>query len=114
MRMDDCLPAVSTPEGDVMPAVAEQPSARRGLRFTSNVVGSLFLVTDIICFIVAAPVTLLAYSLMRGLRMEASVHITAFVLMLGSFLLIRSSRQSYRRSLLDLSDTSATTFDAVI
>ena len=34
--------------------------------------------------------------------------------MLGSFLLIRSSRQAYRRSLLDLSDSSDTTFDAVI
>jgi Undecaprenyl-phosphate glucose phosphotransferase len=34
--------------------------------------------------------------------------------MLGSFLLIRSSRQAYRRSLLDLSDNSDTTFDAVI
>ncbi len=114
MRMDDCLPAVSRPEGDVMPAVADQPSPRRGLRFTSNVVGSLFLVTDIICFVVAAPVTLLAYSLVRGSRMEVSVHVTAFVLMLGSFLLIRSSRQAYRRSLLDLSDNSDTTFDAVI
>ena len=34
--------------------------------------------------------------------------------MLGSFLLIRSSRQAYRRSLLDLGDHSDTTFDAVI
>jgi polysaccharide biosynthesis protein PslA len=114
MRMDDCLPAISTHEEEVMPTVAEEPSAKRGLRFTSNVVGSLFLVTDIICFIVAAPVTLLAYSLVRGSRMEISVHVTAFVLMLGSFLLIRSSRQAYRRSLLDLSDNSDTTFDAVI
>jgi Undecaprenyl-phosphate glucose phosphotransferase len=34
--------------------------------------------------------------------------------MLGSFLLIRMSRQAYRRSLLDLRDSSDTTFDAVI
>jgi hypothetical protein len=34
--------------------------------------------------------------------------------MLGSFLLIRMSRQAYRRSLLDLSDSSDTTFDAVV
>ncbi|MEA3080706.1 MAG: polysaccharide biosynthesis protein PslA, partial [Sphingomonadales bacterium] len=85
-----------------------------GLRFTSNVVGSLFLFTDIISFMVAAPITLAAYSLVRGSRLAIPVHVTAFILMLGSFLLIRSSRQAYRRSLLDLSDTSDTTFDAVI
>src|SRR5260221_2357868 len=114
MRMDDCVPSASPPDAQESPVAAEQRSASAGLRFTSNVVGSLFLVTDIICFIVAAPITLLAYSLVRGSRLDVSVHVTAFVLMLGSFLLIRSSRQAYRRSLLDLSDNSDTTFDAVI
>src|SRR5438270_13360371 len=113
MRMDDCIPAASPAEDEVLP-VAERRSNSRGLRFTSNVVGSLFLVTDIICFISAAPITLTAYSLLRGSRLDLSVHITAFGLMLGSFLLIRSSRQAYRRSLLDLSDSSDTAFDAVI
>src|SRR3954454_7845181 len=112
MRMDDCLPADSPPEDELSAAGAPRRSG--GLRFTSNVVGSLFVVTDFICFIVAAPVTLLAYSLVRGSRLDVSVHFTAFILMLGSFLLIRSSRQAYRRSLLDLSDNSDTTFDAVI
>jgi Undecaprenyl-phosphate glucose phosphotransferase len=114
MRMDDCAPAASAPDSQTLTAATQQRPSGRGLRFTSNVVGSLFLVTDVICFIVAAPITLLAYSLVRGSRLEVSVHITAFVLMLGSFLLIRSSRQAYRRSLLDLSDNSDTTFDAVI
>jgi polysaccharide biosynthesis protein PslA len=50
----------------------------------------------------------------RGQQLVVSVHITAFILMLGSFLLIRMSRQAYRRSLLDLRDSSDTTFDAVI
>src|SRR3954454_6102528 len=112
MRMDDCLPADSPPEDELSAAGAPRRSG--GLRFTSNVVGSLFVVTDFICFIVAAPITLAAYSLIRGSRLAVPVHITAFILMLGSFLLIRSSRHAYRRSLLDLSDTSDTTFDAVI
>ena len=112
MRMDDCLPAGSPSEDEIAAAAAQRRSG--GLRFTSNVVGSLFVVTDIICFIVAAPITLAAYSLIRGSRLAVPVHITAFILMLGSFLLIRSSRQAYRRSLLDLSDNSDTTFDAVI
>src|SRR6476661_7362283 len=114
MRMDELLPADSAPEADplTVPAAARPNSG--GLRFTSNVVGSLFLLTDIVCFILAAPITLAAYSLVRGARLAVPVHVTAFILMLGSFLLIRSSRQAYRRSLLDLSDNSDTTFDAVI
>ena len=114
MRMDELLPAESSAEADelAVPVTARPNSG--GLRFTSNVVGSLFLVTDIICFILAAPITLGAYSLLRGARLAVPVHVTAFILMLGSFLLIRSSRQAYRRSLLDLSDNSDTTFDAVI
>ena len=113
MRMDDFVPAASADDDDGPGAALSRPRSN-GLRFTSNVVGSLFLVTDIVCFIFAAPITLLAYSLVRGSRLAVPVHITAFILMLGSFLLIRSSRQAYRRSLLDLSDTSDTTFDAVI
>ena len=117
MRMDDSssVPEPTDGEPDVNHA---RPIAvgrvNRGIRFTSNVVGSLFVVTDVICFILSAPITLAAYSLVRGQRVVVPVHITAFVLMLGSFLLIRMSRQAYRRSLHDLRDSSDTTFDAVI
>jgi Undecaprenyl-phosphate glucose phosphotransferase len=116
MRVDDnyCLPP-SDPSAvaeDVSTLPVRPPSGR--LRFTSNVVGSLFLVTDVICFIVSAPITVAAYSAVRGQRLAVPVHITAFILMLGSYLLIRMSRQAYRRSLLDLGDHSDTTFDAVI
>jgi len=114
MRMDDFVPAGSASEPEANSAGAGTAPRSNGLRFTSNVVGSLFLVADVVCFILSAPITLAAYSLVRGSRLAPSVHITAFILMLGSFLLIRSSRQAYRRSLLDLSDTSDTTFDAVI
>jgi Undecaprenyl-phosphate glucose phosphotransferase len=117
MRMDDnCIPSVTQEiASDQAPVEsARVPATRRGLRFTSNVVGSLFLVTDIVCFLISAPITLAAYSVIRGLRVALPVHITAFILMLGSFLLIRTSRQAYRRSLLDLRDSSDTTFDAVI
>src|ERR1700740_1267388 len=118
MRMDDnmCLPAAGqrTDSDEATVATNVIPPAKRQLRFTSNVVGTLFLITDIICFVVSAPITLEAYSVIRGSRVVLPVHLTAFVLMLGSFLLIRTSRQAYRRSLLDLRDSSDTTFDAVI
>lgn len=118
MRMDDNLrlpTAAQSAPTDAVPVADSVPAqAKRGLRFTSNVVGFLFFVTDVICFVVSAPITLAAYSAIRGTRLAVPVHITAFILMLGSFLLIRISRHAYRRSLLDLRDTSDTTFDAVI
>ena len=116
MRMDECLPATTPAEDEAIPTAVRRRASGGGggVRFTSNVVGSLFLLADIVCFLIAAPLTLAAYSLVRGSRLDVSVHVTAFILMLGSFLLIRSSRQAYRRSLLDLSDNSDTTFDAVI
>ena len=113
MRMDDCVPS-SSASGSDLPVMNLNRRPKGGVRFTSNVVGSLFLVSDIICFAAAAPITLGAYSLVRGSRLDVPLHITAFILMLGSFLLIRSSRQAYRRSLLDLSESSDTAFDAVI
>jgi Undecaprenyl-phosphate glucose phosphotransferase len=115
MEMDDNLhlPAAANaaPEESV---VEFRQAAKQKLRFTSNVVGSLFFVADVICFAMSAPITVAAYALLRGSRLDVPLHVTAFILMLGSFLLIRISRQAYRRSLLDLRDSSDTTFDAVI
>lgn len=118
MRMDDnvILPGSAEPAADETAAIVAsvRPPPKQKLRFTSNVVGSLFFVADVLCFLISAPITLAAYSLLRGSRLLVPVHVTAFILMLGSFLLIRISRQAYRRSLLDLRDSSDTTFDAVI
>lgn len=117
MRMDDnsSTPAQAETASEEVATVPASPGrSKRGLRFTSNVVGTLFLLTDIVCFVLSAPITLAAYSVVRGQRVVVPVHVTALVLMLGSFLLIRMSRQAYRRSLLDLRDSSDTTFDAVI
>src|SRR6478752_7519362 len=119
MRMDDNACIASPAEGTSSDEATTQPvpprvTAKRRLRFTSNVVGSLFLLTDILCFVVSTPITLAAYSVIRGSRVAVPVHMTAFILMLGSFLLIRTSRQAYRRSLLDLRDNSDAAFDAVV
>ncbi|WP_308515786.1 exopolysaccharide biosynthesis polyprenyl glycosylphosphotransferase [Sphingomonas flavescens] len=114
MRMVDKQSLVPA-ENQVPPTIANAPSrGRRRIRFTSNVVGTLYLLTDILCFVFSVPLALTAYSLVRSSNYAVSVHVTAFILMLGSFLLIRLSRQAYRRSLLDLRDSSDTTFDAVI
>jgi Undecaprenyl-phosphate glucose phosphotransferase len=118
MRMDDNIGRSASP----VPAAGEEDPlsglnlgrSKSRLRFTSNVVGSLYVATDLICFILSVPITLAAYSVLRGSRLAIPVHATALILMMGSFLLIRMSRQAYRRSLLDLRDSSDTTFDAVI
>jgi len=114
MRMVDKQTLVTTTQEGASPTYVPPERGRRRIRFTSNVVGSLYLLTDILCFIVSVPVALAAYSFVRSANYAVSVHVTAFILMLGSFLLIRLSRQAYRRSLLDLRDSSDTTFDAVI
>jgi Undecaprenyl-phosphate glucose phosphotransferase len=87
----------------------------RGLRLTSNIVGTLHVCMDMMSFFVAAPLSVLAYTLLRQSELVPPVHIFAFCLMLGSFLLIRSSRSAYGRSLLDAGDSySGVTFDAII
>ena len=65
MRMDDnyVIPASQEPaEIDEPTARAATPRTGSGVRFTSNVVGSLFLVADVLCFILSAPITLAAYA----------------------------------------------------
>ena len=73
MRMDDNsslsvssdVPSNDAPSGPGPVLVRKKPR----LRFTSNVVGSLFILTDVICFFISAPITLAAYSIVRGARL---------------------------------------------
>jgi hypothetical protein len=65
MRLDDNYSVPPSPPTFATEEGTARPPRRIGLRFTSNVVGTLFLVTDIICFIVSAPITLAAYSVVR-------------------------------------------------
>ena len=77
-------------------------SKSRPIRFTSNIVGPIFLVADLICLAASIPVALLAYDFLRGIRVVASVHTFAFCVLAASFLLLRSSKRAYRRTLVDL------------
>ena len=84
-------------------------------RFTSNIFGALLLLTDIACFLVSGPAALFLYNLVRKLSIVPPVHIFAFALMLGGFLVIRSSRFVYRQSLLEANEAyGAAAFDAVV
>lgn len=96
---DDAVMSQGSLTGSVAPA-----SSRNGrpIRFTSNIVGPIFLAADLFCLAASVPVALLAFDLLRGVRVIASVHIFAFAVLAASFLLLRSSKRAYRRTLVDV------------
>jgi Undecaprenyl-phosphate glucose phosphotransferase len=95
--------------------VAAGSSSSRPIRFTSNIVGPIYLAADLLCLFASIPVALLAYDFLRGARVVASVHIFAFAVLAASFLLLRSSKRAYRRTLVDLMHEEGDAFvDAVV
>jgi polysaccharide biosynthesis protein PslA len=99
MSRDDAILAEPSAEG----AEARRPAAdRRPVRFTSNIVGPIFLLTDIACLVISVPIALVAYRLLVGVAVLYSVHIFAFAVLAATFLLIRSTRRAYKRTLVDL------------
>ena len=100
------------------PAPAEKPPAASRMpatRFTSNIVGPIFFLADLLCLTVSAPLAYVAYRTLIGQGVILSVHIFAFAIMAGSFFLLRSSRRAYRRTLVDLgSDEGDVVVDAIV
>jgi Undecaprenyl-phosphate glucose phosphotransferase len=78
------------------------PTRKARVRFTSNIVGPIILLTDVVCLVLAVPMALIAYDLLVGDRVVYSVHLFALAILVASFLLIRSSRRAYRRTLVNL------------
>lgn len=100
--------------GGTNPAFAPQAGDIR-VRFTSNVVGSLVLIADVLCFLLSAPIAVAAYGLAIGSELVPGVHLLAFGLTLSSFLLVRSSRQASRRGLMEPNESFGDLcFDAVL
>jgi Undecaprenyl-phosphate glucose phosphotransferase len=97
-------------------AAASPPASRSTpFRFTSNIVGPIFLLADILCLALSVPAALLAYDLLIGDQVVYSVHIFALTVLAASFLLLRSSKRAYRRTLVDLAQESDDALvDAVI
>jgi Undecaprenyl-phosphate glucose phosphotransferase len=101
------IAVVAAEEVEGKPARAVGPS--RGQRFTSNIAGPIFFLADILCILVSVPLALGAYNLVRGERVVPSVAIFAFIATAGTYLLIRTSRHAYRRTLVNLFDHEADT-----
>lgn len=104
---------------DTFAAAVDAPvptrAARPGIRFTSNIVGPIYLIADLICLAVSAPLALVTYNNLMVGGVVLSVHLFAFAIMAASFLLIRSSRRAYRRTLVDLRmDEGDAIMDAIV
>ena len=104
---------------DTIKAAMDAPvpirASRPTVRFTSNIVGPIFLLADLICLALSAPLAFLAYNYLMGAGVILSVHLFAFAVMAASFVLIRSSRRAYRRTLVDLgTDEGDAIVDAIV
>jgi Undecaprenyl-phosphate glucose phosphotransferase len=89
----ECAPIVAAPD---------QQAGGARIRFTSNIVGPVFLVADLICLLLSGPLAVAAYGLISSERVVPSVHLFAYAAVAASYLLIRSSKRAYRRTLVDL------------
>jgi polysaccharide biosynthesis protein PslA len=94
--------ALVTQDHLVDPGRAAGRSNGRPIRFTSNIVGPIFLAVDLLCLATSVPVALLAYDFLVGDRLVPSVHVFALAVLSVSYLMLRSSKRAYRRTLVDL------------
>lgn len=97
------------------PPPEERQRARAPVRFTSNIVGPILFVRDVLCFVISIPLAVAAYGLLFDALLVPSVHLFAVTTMAACYILIRSSKQAYRRSLVNfLDDDGDSLFDAVV
>jgi len=102
------------PSTEAVAEVAAAGPRRATTRFTSNIVGPILLLADFVCLSISAPIALLAYDWLFGGPVASSVHVFAWAIAACSFLLIRSSKGSYRRTLVDIMNEQADIYvDAV-
>ncbi|NJC04495.1 Undecaprenyl-phosphate glucose phosphotransferase [Sphingomonas kaistensis] len=86
-----------------------------GTRFTSNIVGPMLFLRDMLCFLLALPATLFLYDWLFAQPLVPSVHFFAFTAMLGSFILLRVSKDSYLQNLFTLNERGdSAVFDALL
>ena len=103
--------AIVLPEEE--PARPPSPIASRPrvVRFTSNIAGPIFFLADILCIMASLPLALVGYKLLVGGKLVPSVSLFAYAAAGAAYILIRASRQAYRRTLVNLFDNEA---DAII
>ncbi|URD61537.1 exopolysaccharide biosynthesis polyprenyl glycosylphosphotransferase [Sphingomonas sp. KRR8] len=85
------------------------------VRFTSNIVGPLLFLRDILSCALAVPIAYFLYELLVGQRLVISVHLFAGTAMVGTFILLRASKDSYLQNLFTISERGdSAVFDALL
>jgi Undecaprenyl-phosphate glucose phosphotransferase len=87
----------------------------KNVRFTSNIVGPLLFLRDILSCALAVPIALILYAWLVGSRLDPSVHLFAGTCMIGTFILLRASKDSYLQNLFTISERGdSAVFDALL
>jgi polysaccharide biosynthesis protein PslA len=71
------------------------PTKARSVRFTSNVLTSIGILSDLLCFALAYFVSLPIYDAILGRIIDGQLHMNAVVILTINYLLIRISRDGY-------------------
>lgn len=71
------------------------PTKAKSVRFTSNVLTSIGILSDLICFALAYVAALPIYDVLRQLPIDGQLHMNAAVILTINYLLIRISRDGY-------------------
>jgi len=75
-------------------------------RFTSNIVGPLLFLRDVLTIAIAAPLSLLLYRFFIGADLFLSVHLFAFTAMVATFFILRGSKDAYLQNLFSIHEKS--------
>ncbi len=85
------------------------------VRFTSNIVGPLLFLRDMLSCAVAVPIALLVYQGLIGSRLDPSVHLFAGTAMVAAFILLRVSKDTYLQNLFSIYErTDSAMFDVLL
>lgn len=85
------------------------------VRFTSNIVGPLLFLRDLLAFVVSVPIAIAFYSWLFGEELVASVHLFAGTAMFMTFMLLRASKDAYLQNLFTINDRGdSAVFDAML
>ncbi len=103
---------------DVHTAAAMKADGARGVvqsrhRFSSNIAGPIILIGDLLCLLSSVPIALFAYWMVSHQNLVASVHVFGLFATASTFILLRSSRRSYRQSFVSLFDHGDPIMDAL-
>ena len=93
--------------------IASGGAADTRVRFSSNIAGPIVLLGDLISLLVSVPLALIAYRLLVNANIEPSVHVFGLCATASTFILMRSSRRSYRQSFVSLVDHGDPIIDAL-